>query len=100
MALSRERFRFWLIVSGAYLLLTGWAVIYSLTCKGMLCHAVVFLAGLPWTMFLLVVIDLDVLSPTGAVVLTMMCAVLNVACLRALLGGGKAVNREDESGQV
>lgn len=100
MALSQERFRFWLIVSAAYLLLTGWAIVYSLTCAGMLCHAAVFFAGLPWTMFLLVIIDLDVFSPTGAAVVTLACALLNVACLYALLRDGKAANREGESDQV
>jgi hypothetical protein len=97
---SRAKFKLWLLVSAAYLLLTAWVIIYSSACEEMFCHMAMFYPGLPWTLFLSVIIDFESFSLTGWVISTLLFAALNTAILYVLLSDDKVVTRGDESGEV
>jgi len=89
-----------LFISAGYLLLIGWATVYSATCEEMFCHFAMFYAGLPWTLFLSVIINFDSFSLAGWVIVTFMFAFFNIALLYILLGEDKVVKSVDTPDEV
>lgn len=87
---SREKFRLWLIISAAYLLLTGWVIWYSATCEEMFCHFAMWFVGLPWTPFFSSL--MESLSLGGWIITIVLFALLNIAILYVLLGGAGAAD--------
>ncbi len=81
---SRISFGIWMVISVAYLIFTGWAIYYAMTCTEFLCAMVMVFPALPWYLVLNGI--MDEMSETGFAFVSVVLALINIAILYLFLG--------------